>query len=168
MKVILMCAISLDGKIARSGDDPIDWTGSEDKKHFAEATKKAGVVIMGNNTYKAMGKPLKDRLNVVMTTNLADKTNIPNVIEYVSKSPEEVLEDLAARGFKEAFVVGGSQINALFWKHRLINELWLTIAPVVFGQGINLFGEIGVSEVKLALIEKKQLAGDLLLVKYRV
>lgn len=42
MHVILMVAITVDGKIARSADHYPDWTGKADKRFYVEVTKKAG------------------------------------------------------------------------------------------------------------------------------
>jgi dihydrofolate reductase len=67
MKVIMMMAMTLDGKIAKSSDHFPDWTSKEDKKLFAKTSKEAGVVIMGDKTFFTFPAPLKDRLNVVFT-----------------------------------------------------------------------------------------------------
>lgn len=144
MKIILMCAITLDGKIARNEHHFVDWSSREDKKLFFGVTKRAGVLVIGNNTYKTFSAPLPGRLHVVMTTDVSDKVGMPGQVEYTSASPEEIAADLAARGYDEVIVAGGGQVNTLFLKAGLINELYLTLEPVVFGSGIDLFrsGEI--------------------------
>ena len=65
MTVTLLMALTLDGKIAKDPDHYPDWTGKEDKKLFAEISKKAGVVIMGSKTFDTFGKPLPNRKNVI-------------------------------------------------------------------------------------------------------
>ncbi|PJA88044.1 MAG: hypothetical protein CO140_01000, partial [Candidatus Moranbacteria bacterium CG_4_9_14_3_um_filter_40_7] len=67
MKIIMIMAMTLDGKIAKSSDHFPDWTSKEDKKYFAKVSKEAGVVIMGDKTFFTFPAPLKDRLNVVFT-----------------------------------------------------------------------------------------------------
>ncbi len=69
MKVILIMAMTLDGKIARHSLEPVDWTGKADKRKFVEITKQAGAVIMGSATFDTIGKVLKGRKNIVMTRN---------------------------------------------------------------------------------------------------
>jgi dihydrofolate reductase len=54
MKIILMAAITLDGKIARNEAHFVDWSSREDKKLFFATSKRAGVIILGNNTYKTL------------------------------------------------------------------------------------------------------------------
>ena len=46
MKVILLMAMTLDGKIAKNDHHFPDWTGSADKKLFVEITKKAGEIFL--------------------------------------------------------------------------------------------------------------------------
>ena len=138
MKILLMAAVTLDGKIARNEHHYVDWSSKEDKRLFFGATRKAGVLILGNNTYKTFPSPLPGRLHIVLTTDISNKTDIPGQVEYTSASPEEIVADLEARGYKEAVLAGGAQINALFLKAGLVDELSLTIEPVIFGSGIDL------------------------------
>ena len=52
MKIILMAAVTLDGKIARNEAHFVDWSSHEDKKLFYATSKRARVLILGNNTFK--------------------------------------------------------------------------------------------------------------------
>lgn len=139
VKIILMAAVTLDGKIARNERHFVDWSSREDKKLFSATSKRAGVVILGNNTYKTFPSPLPGRLHVVLTTTLEGKTNEPGVVEYTNSTPQDIVANLEARGYTEAVLTGGAQINALFLKHGLVSEIWLTIEPIIFGVGIDLF-----------------------------
>jgi dihydrofolate reductase len=138
MKIILMAAVTIDGKIARNERHFVDWSSKEDKKLFFRETKRAGVVIMGNNTYKTLPSPLPGRLHIVLTANRSDKTDLPGVVEYTDRPPEEIVTGLEARGYSEAVLIGGAQVNSLFLKRGLVDELWLTIEPLIFGSGIDL------------------------------
>lgn len=167
MRVIIICAITIDGKIARDSKDPIDWTSKEDKKIFTTETKKAGVIVMGHNTHKSIGHPLKERLNVVLTREDLTKNNQPGLLEFTSQKPQALLNELSKRGFETVFVIGGSQINSLFLKEDLVNEIWLTLAPKIFGHGIGLTNGLDV-EKNLEFIESRNLEGGLLNLKYKV
>nr|AIA18828.1 RibD C-terminal domain protein [uncultured bacterium] len=139
MKTIVLAAVTLDGKLARNSSHYVDWTSKEDKKLFYSTTKRAGVIILGDNTYKTFPAPLPGRLHLVLTYTPAGKENIPGVVEYTSAPPEAILDDLQARGYEEAVIGGGAQINALFLQHDLVDEIWLTIEPLIFGVGVDLF-----------------------------
>ena len=80
MEVILVMAMTLDGKIARDSLEPVDWTGKADKQYFVQVTRKAGVVIMGSRTFDTIGKPLPGRKNIVMTRNKDRKSQAKNLV----------------------------------------------------------------------------------------
>jgi dihydrofolate reductase len=138
MKIIMLAAVTIDGKLARNSAHFVDWTSREDKRIFASTTRHAGVIILGNNTYKTLPAPLPGRLHVVLTYSLAGKESIPGEVEYTSNTPARIVAGLEARGYTEAVLGGGSQVNALFLQSGLVDEIWLTIEPAIFGLGIDL------------------------------
>jgi dihydrofolate reductase len=158
MKIMLLAAVTIDGKIARDEHHFVDWSSKEDKKLFFSASKRAGVIIVGNNTYKTFPSPLPGRLHVVLTTNTQDKVSQPGVVEFTSLPPHDIVADLEARGYSEAVLTGGAQINALFLKARLVDEIWLTVEPLIFGAGIDLFrGVLFEEEYRPRLIHMEQI-----------
>ena len=93
MNVILLMVMTMDGKIARSSMELVDWTGKEDKKYFVQITKDAGAMIMGSKTFDTFGYPLPDRKNIVMTRNKKRKSLDNNLI-FTDNSPQKILQDL--------------------------------------------------------------------------
>ena len=73
MSVFIIASVSADGYIAsKESETSTNWTSSEDTQFFRQKTKEAGVVIMGRTTYETIPtkyRPLKDRLNIVYTSN---------------------------------------------------------------------------------------------------
>lgn len=47
----------------------LPWKIKEEMNHF-QRTTTGGTVIMGRNTYESIGKPLKDRNNIVVSTTM--------------------------------------------------------------------------------------------------
>jgi dihydrofolate reductase len=139
MKIILLAVVTLDGKIARNEHNYVDWSSKEDKRIFFATTKQAGAMILGHNTFQTFPSVLPGRLHIVLTINPEGKANIPGQLEYTNQSPQEIVSDLEARGYEQAVVAGGGQINALFLKAGLIDEIWLTVEPLIFGSGVDLF-----------------------------
>jgi len=164
MKIILMMAVTADGKIAKSSDHFPDWTSKEDKKMFVEVTKEHGVVLMGEKTFYTFPKPLPDRLNVVF----ALEKNPPETegVKWVSGEPEKVLEELETMGYKSAILGGGAGLNTQFLQKRLINEIWLTIEPKIFGDGLGVFNGDFNQDLKLLSVEK--LNENSVVMKYEV
>jgi dihydrofolate reductase len=166
MNCFIIVAMSADGCIAKDPSAPSTvWTSKEDKKRFVELTKKAGVVVMGQNTWMTLGgKALKERLNIIYSPE--PLPNLPENAEITAKSPADLLRDLESRGFKDVAICGGSQIYTMFMKSGLVNKLYLTVEPVIFGNGIRLFKEE--MDYRLKLIESIKTEGGTLLTEYEV
>lgn len=192
MKIILMMAMTVDGKIAKTSDHFPDWTSREDKKLFADTTKKHGVIIMGEKTFytlapkpkkntannstdkienqssfgagQALPKPLPDRLNVVFTL----QKNLPEIenVKWVLGEPKKVLRELESLGYKSAILGGGANLNAQFLKKKLIDEIWITIEPKIFGDGLGIFA--GDFDQNLKLISFEKINENSIVVKYKI
>ncbi len=165
MKTTLLMATTLDGKIGRNSSHFVDWTGKEDKKLFIKLTKDAGVIIMGSNTFDTITEPLPHRKNIVMTRNKSRKSYDKDLI-FTDDTPENILKSLDAQGFKSVILIGGSQINSLFLKAGLINEIYLTIVPLLFGTGLSMFAQE--FDTKLDLISTKQMPDGHILLRYKI
>lgn len=167
MKKILMMAITADGKIAKHTMHAATWTSVADKKIFIEETKKAGVIIMGQVTYDTIGRPLPNRLNIVMNPEPDTGKNIPGTLEFTNKQPKELLAELESRGFQAVIIGGGASINGLFLSQGFIDEIWLTVEPRIFGTGLPLFNNADVN-LDLELIEVKKLDENVLQLRYKI
>ena len=64
MEIILIAAVSKDRVIGKQGGIP--WKIKEDLSFFKEKTLNSPI-IMGRATYNSIGRPLPNRLNIVMT-----------------------------------------------------------------------------------------------------
>ena len=165
MKLTLLMAVTADGFIAKSSDHFPDWTGKADKQLFVSITKQAGVVIMGSKTFDTIGRPLPQRHNIILTRNRSRVSQWEN-LTFTDQDPEMILRDLEKKGFSEAVLAGGAHSNTLFAQKGLIDELFLTVCPVTFGQGISLFSSP--VEMDLELVEHSLLAENTLLMRYCV
>ncbi len=165
MKLTMMMAVTADGMIARNHAHFPDLTCRADKLMFKALTQKAGAVIFGSRTYEIIGKPLAGRLNVILTRHPERYQPADNLMLW-SGSPENLLKDLTAKGYNEVILAGGSIINSLFVKSRLIDEIVLTVAPKIFGQGVALFSEA--CDLDLELLDVQNLETHSLVLRYRV
>ena len=98
----LIVAVFDDWGIGKDGTQPIALTA--DRKFFRETTK-GSMVIVGRKTLADFpgGRPLPNRVNVVMTRQ---KAEIPDVI--VCHSPEQAVS--LAKGAERAMVIGGGSV----------------------------------------------------------
>ncbi len=162
MKIILMMVSSLNGKIT-SGDDPdiYQWTSKEDNKQFFSHIKKHNLIVMGGKTYESSRDKIhltKHTLRIVLTRNPKHYVNdtVKGQLEFTNETPTSLVKRLEQKGYNEMLLVGGSEINSLFFKSRLIDELHLTVEPKLFGTGKNLINESELN-VNLQLIDIQKL-----------
>jgi dihydrofolate reductase len=167
MKIVLVFVSTLDGKITKWGDPKVKkWSSPEDKKYFRKVWNDARVIVMGSNTFKA--EPVKtgrDQLLIVMTSQPAYYTSysIPGTIEFSDESPGELASRLAGEGYDQMLLVGGPKVATSFLKEDLVDELWLTIEPLIFGSG-NIITTSEDLDIKLKIIslEKVNDSGTLI------
>lgn len=161
MQTFIIAAVSADGYIAKDAHHPAFWTSKADKARFVELTKRAGVVVMGSSTFKTLPRPLKERVNIVYSRS----QTFPDV-EVTQKNPIELLADLESKGYKEVAICGGSDIYTMFMKSNMVNTLYLTIEPIVFGNGVRLFN--AEMHFQLTLVNSTQAENGALLLEYKV
>ncbi len=161
MVTFIIAALTADGFIAKHSKHLADWTSKEDKQFFHERTKRAGVVVMGSNTYETIGRPLPGRLNIVYSR---DKTY--EGVEITQKPAAQLLKELEGRGYKEVAVCGGCAIYTMFMEAGAVDKLYLTIEPILFGSGLTLFNKDLGKKLKLESI--KNLNPNVVLLEYQV
>ena len=170
-EVILYIAASLDGYIARQDGD-IDWLASVERPDtdygYAPFYQSIDVALRGRKTYElalSFGEwPYPGKPSVVFThRNLRSERDD---VTFTSARPQAVLADLAARGMKRAWLVGGAELVAAFQKERLIDEYIVSMIPVILGAGIPLFLSTGV-EQGLALVDSQRFPSGLVQMTYR-
>ncbi len=167
MHVIALAAMTADGRIARHEQDAVNWTSREDRRMFVQVTRRAGVVILGRTTYDLLPGPLSGRLVVVLTTHPQAFSAVPGQVEFTDATPSDIIADLTARGYSEAVVAGGADVYSAFLAAGLVDELWVTIEPLLFGAGVPLI-HCELPVVHLRLLEVVRLSESTVQLKYRV
>lgn len=172
----MIMVTTLNGKITKGNDPDIyTWTSREDQKYFSSLLKRNNLMVMGSETYEAARKNIKldsNQLRIILTRNparyRANAVAVPGKLEFSNESPRQLVKRLENKGFKQMLLLGGGTINTLFLKESLVDELYLTLEPKIFGKGKTLVreGEFG---ILLGLINIKRLnqSGTLLL-KYKI
>jgi len=138
MKTILYLATTINGMIAKPDGDS-DFVSKEQTEDFLLRCRQAGVVIMGRKTYEIIETlPLKDGLHIVLSHNTP-----------------------------EAIVIGGAETASEFLQANLVDEVYLNIEPVIFGEGMPLATPASF-EAKLNLLETKMLSPQVIQLRYKV
>ena len=166
MKITLVMAMTLDGKIAMHEKEFANWTSEEDKKHFKKITTKAGAIVMGMNTFRLFKKPLKDRKMIVIKRG---KTYYKNGVWFYGGNILSFKTWADDKGFKKIVLCGGGATNYKFAKNWSIDEMYITIEPKIFCGGISLFQDDDYPFIRrLKLLSIKKLNTDSILLHYKV
>ena len=121
--IIGIAAVAQNGAIGKGGKLP--WHYSSDMKFFKETTM-GHAVVMGRKTWLTLKKPLKGRLNIVLSR---DGSLEPQESLVVLGDIESVLS-LTKSLTTDMFVIGGAQIYREFLPHVerwIITEVPLTV-----------------------------------------
>lgn len=167
---------TLDGKVAvkREGYWPI---GSQaDYDVLVELRAYADCLIHGGNLAREFGEITLKNLNKdtfkALRKKLGKNLDLPYIVG--SHDLKELARDLYKKGYKNILVEGGPTLLGSFLKENLIDEIFLTIAPKIFGsQNLTtlnlvegyLFPPDKIKKLKLLSVKKIK---DELFLRYRV
>ncbi|SDN77691.1 Dihydrofolate reductase [Psychrobacillus sp. OK028] len=154
-KLVLFIATSLDGYIATE-DDSLEWlfkVDGEGDNGYSEFYETVDTVIMGRRTYDWLLEqelesfPYEGKECYVFSRKLSeDNENV----QFFSGDVGALTNQLKNKEGKNIWVMGGGDLIHSFIKERLVDELIVTVSPVLIGKGIPLFKEFDF-EIELTL-----------------
>jgi dihydrofolate reductase len=172
-KISVYIAASLDGFIARKNGE-IDFLtaageGGEDYG-YVEFISSVDLLVMGSHTYeKALSFtswPYSDKKVIVLSSRgLVLPKELKDKVEVLNRSPRDLVDALTRRSIQHVYLDGGRTIQ-LFLKEGLVDEMTITIIPVLIGEGLPLFGRL-VQDLKFQLIGSKSFKNGFVQNKYR-
>lgn len=109
-KVALIAAVAENGVIGTGEDLP--WRIRSELKYFMETTRHKPV-IMGRKTFETLGKPLKDRANIIVTRDASYRRDGIIVATSLDKALDVARKVAAETGTDEVMVCGGAEIYNL-------------------------------------------------------
>jgi dihydrofolate reductase len=172
MRCSVYIAVSVDGFIARK-DDGLDWltrveVPGEDYGYKA-FSDTVDVLVMGRRTYEVCLRfpewPYSgQRKRVIVLSRSAPE--LRHADEIFAGTPEELVKRLASEGVQRAYIDGGAVIRS-FLGAGLIDDLTLSVIPVLLGRGIPLFGP-EIPDHHLEVEESRAFPSGLVQTHYRV
>jgi dihydrofolate reductase len=171
-KVIFGVANSLDNYIARK-DGAVDWIlgGEEVTSVMTEFWKTIDAVVMGRKTYEPVlnsGTPFPTYpgvKNYVLSRTLKESPD--KNVELIREDAAEFVGKLKTGEGKDIFIMGGGLLAKPLFEANLIDEVRVTIHPVLLGTGIPLFHEMS-HQVDLELIKCQTFKNGCVSVSYQV
>jgi dihydrofolate reductase len=149
--IALHLVSSLDGFIARP-DNSVAWMHTPDNVYPAGKSFSAEEItaflasidcyLMGSRTYEhalELGWPYGDTPVIVLTTRKLSPAR--PTVEFQAGDPRALTNRLAPR-FRNIWLVGGAQVSQSFLELGLVDDIKLTLAPVLLGGGLRMFGPL--------------------------
>jgi len=184
MKCSVFIATSVDGFIAKE-DGSVDWLqtagnptidmGDEADMGMNEYMSTIDCMIMGRkcmDTISSMNLtpqqwPYGSAKIIVLSTTVKEApANMKGKVKMYSGDLQALVFELENDGFKHAYIDGGTTIQQ-FINLKLINEITITIAPILLGEGKSLFGKT-FKDIKLEEAKAIAFSNDFIQVKYKV
>ncbi len=179
--VTVHMAASLDGFIARK-DGSVDWLETKDHFEGGETLEPATIVeflktidcyVMGSRTYETAmgfvnaghGWAYGDKPTFVLTTR--DLPKIAPTVEFISGDLREILEQRLRPRFRNIWIAGGGALCGDCLRLGLVDEVRVSLLPVVIGEGIPFFAGIG-KDVALHLLEVKAYKSGMTALRHEV
>lgn len=169
-KVQLFIATSLDGFIAGPDGDMsfLSLVQKEGEDYgYADFIRDVDTVITGRKTYDWVMTQVPEFPHADKETYIITRTEKPSTGKtiFYSGNLKELVTDLKNRTGKNIFVDGGAEIVNQLLKDNLIDEIYISILPVILGGGVRLFHE-GNPNFHLKLTETKQFDTGLVQLHY--
>jgi dihydrofolate reductase len=169
-KLILGLAVSLDSFIEGQNGE-YDWCFTDQDYGLKEFFQRVDAIFMGRKSYEMAQK---EGDNYGMDMPKMKEYIFSNTLTEVKDGAMLVSGDIKARvtqikqeAGKDIWLFGGASLTNALMNMGLVDELWLSVHPILLGQGKPLFTGID-SRVSLTLLETKTYETGLVSLKYKV
>ena len=107
LEKIIIAAVSKNGVIGNEGKIP--WSCKAELQHFKNTT--CGFpIVMGRKTWEAIGSPLKNRANIILSKSVTQKEAGNDF--YFFTSLNGAFKFCESQNFSKCFIIGGAQVYA--------------------------------------------------------
>ncbi len=161
-------ATSIDGFIADT-EGGIEWlemipNPMGDDMGYSGLMKNTDALVMGRTTFEKVLSfgipwPYEKPVFVLSRSMRTIPEELEGKVEILAGKPNEILKEIKSLGFQNLYIDGGKVVQE-FLQADLIDELTITVIPVVLGAGIPLFGKQPDS-LEFSLTESKVFLGQL-------
>ncbi|MDP3793194.1 MAG: dihydrofolate reductase family protein [Candidatus Uhrbacteria bacterium] len=160
-RYIAFVAASVDGRISLSSKHPPHWTSKEDGDFFQKSLASIDAVVVGRNTYQSVAERLRKRNTFVLSSRPKTLTR-RGTVTFVN--PTKVNLSKLLERYKSVAVVGGGAVYRFMLEKELLDEIFITVEPLIFGRGKEMFiGGTEMTRVSLLSVKRLNRNGTLLL-----
>lgn len=160
-RYIAFVAASVDGRISLTDKMLPDWTSKEDWRFFQRSLSRVDAVVVGRNTYQAAADRLRKRNTFVFSNRLKTLKHRGNVT-FINPAYVNLAQLFGE--YNNVAVLGGGAVYRFMLENGLLDEIFVTIEPLIFGRGKEMFaGGAKTTQLRLLSIKRLNRAGTILL-----
>ena len=168
--LVLYIAMSLDGYIAKKDDDLgfLSMVEKEGEDYgYGDFINTVDAVIVGRKTYDKVLSMGFDFPHADKDAYIITRTPRPTIgnVKFYSGDLKELVYQLKSQKGKNIFCDGGAEIANELLREDLIDELIISVIPILLGDGIRLFKD-GRPEKALELVSVNSFEKGLVQVRY--
>ncbi len=157
-KYIAIAAVTLDGKIAKDSEHlSTEWTSEEDKIIFRKLLKECDAVLVGRKTWETAMGHLSKRNCIVLTRSVEGIKKENEKLVFINSKKTDLKTYIINKGYQKVAILGGSQVYTYCLENEMLDELYLTVEPIVFSKGVDLFASQNFLEHKFKLVSMEKL-----------
>jgi dihydrofolate reductase len=169
--VIVYIACSLDGYIAKPNDDLsfLSMVEQEGQDYgYSVFISTVDTVLVGRKTYDWMLKHAPAYVHADKESYIITRTPRPaeGHTNFYTGDLKALVVRLKEKEGKNIFVDGGAEVIHTLLKDNLIDEFYISIIPILLGEGVRLFKE-GFAEQHLQLIRATSFEKGLVQLYYK-
>lgn len=159
----IVVASTIDGFISTDENSLPTWTSKEDKTHLKKMENKVDVLLFSRKTYELAKKFVKKKKCIVLTSKVNGFFEESKFLTWLNPKKASLESYVASKGYKKICVLGGRGAYDFVIKRNLAKEIYLTIEPLIFGKGINMFSTYFKTKFKLVSMKRLNNKGTILL-----
>lgn len=169
-KLVLYIACSVDGFIAAPGDDLsfLNTVAAENEDYgYHDFMSKVDTIIMGRKTYDKVVEMVGSYPNAHIESYIITRQQIADngLTRFYAGDIEKLVVELKEKSGGVIYCDGGAELVNTLLKLNLIDEIIMSVIPVLLGAGIRLFGE-GLSQKNLQLQNSRAYESGLVQLTY--
>ncbi|HYX07740.1 MAG TPA: dihydrofolate reductase family protein [Bacteroidales bacterium] len=166
-KIVLSLCTSLDFFI-EGENGAIDWCLTDQDYSMTSFLERIDTILLGRISYEQLIRDLPnafaDKRKIVFSTSLR---NVEKGYELIKAAPDQAMHEILSAPGKDLWLFGGAKLAASFLTHNLIDEMMISIHPLLLGKGKPLFHDFD-KRTNLKLTDSKVFSTGLVQLYYQV
>ena len=169
-KVILGLAVSVDGFIEGPNGE-YDWCFTDQDYGLSHFLKGIDTLFIGRKTYELIlsagnkaGTGFPKMKEYIFSTTLK---RVKDGATLISGDIKSQVDSIKKEKGKDIWLFGGASLTTSLMTQNLVDELWLSVHPILLSSGKPLFQQL-TKRLSLKLLESKSYSSGLVSLKYSI